>query len=315
MREFDRRGPVPDSHVWPGPDEGPPPPLSSQEASEYQRTMENDRRRAPGPRPLYDRATSGANTNGRRPPSPPRAAWVMGLAALAVCVGLGFFLLLGRQSDDNLSTTGALNTLPAMGTSSTAAAGELSGTTELPVSAESTSPPQTLSGRVSGSQIQVEGEVPSTQAAAALRLLLEQVMGVGNVETSDVVVNNGVPAPDRINMIVDSELVFPIGSAQIQQEFLPTLDRIATLMMTSSGVTTVVEGHADAQGQKAENLSLSQQRADAVVAYLESKGIESTRLTPVGKGSTEPIADNSTTEGRRQNRRIEFSVQGFRLDL
>jgi outer membrane protein OmpA-like peptidoglycan-associated protein len=241
---------------------------------------------------------------------------VLGRAALVVCGGLGLFYRCGpRTESSDLETTGGTGQLAVLATTSTTGDGEAAQTTEAPGSTAATSPPGTLTGRVAGEEILVEGEVPSTQSAAALKLLLEQVMGVGNVNTDGVAINAAASSPDRIDVIVDSELVFPSGSAEIQPEFLVTLDRMATLMMTNTGVTTVVEGHADSRGDKAVNLSLSQRRADSVVAYLESKGIESTRLTPVGKGSTEPIADDSTEEGRRQNRRIEFSVQGFRLEL
>ena len=67
-----------------------------------------------------------------------------------------------------------------------------------------------------------------------------------------------------------------------------------------------VQGHCDASGSDKVNDPLSQKRAEAIVAALVEQGIAQTRLSAVGKGSHEPIADNSSDEGRAKNRRVEF---------
>ena len=67
-----------------------------------------------------------------------------------------------------------------------------------------------------------------------------------------------------------------------------------------------VQGHCDNTGSDAVNDPLSQKRADAIVTALVANGIPADRLSAVGKGAHEPIADNSTDEGRAQNRRVEF---------
>ena len=69
-----------------------------------------------------------------------------------------------------------------------------------------------------------------------------------------------------------------------------------------------VEGHTDAVGNDAYNQSLSQRRADAVKAYLESKGIAGSRIDSTGLGESKPVADNETEEGRAENRRVEIKV-------
>jgi len=69
-----------------------------------------------------------------------------------------------------------------------------------------------------------------------------------------------------------------------------------------------INGHTDNTGDQAKNMILSQKRADAVKNYLESKGVDPQRLTAQGFGEAIPVADNSTAEGRAQNRRVEFKV-------
>jgi outer membrane protein OmpA-like peptidoglycan-associated protein len=73
-------------------------------------------------------------------------------------------------------------------------------------------------------------------------------------------------------------------------------------------VNVAISGHTDNVGDPALNTSLSQQRADAVLLALVSKGIDVGRMTSEGFGDTKPIADNATSAGRAENRRIEFAV-------
>lgn len=95
-------------------------------------------------------------------------------------------------------------------------------------------------------------------------------------------------------------------------EFTPALSQVLNfgivVMIRDPSITLVVEGHTDDQGAEAFNLDLSQQRADAVAAYMQGGGIGPERITAIGKGETEPVADNSTVEGRARNRRVEFSL-------
>ncbi len=68
--------------------------------------------------------------------------------------------------------------------------------------------------------------------------------------------------------------------------------------------TVLVEGHTDSIGSDAYNMGLSDRRAKAVFDYLSSRGVNPARMSSVGYGETRPIADNSTDEGRQQNRRV-----------
>jgi outer membrane protein OmpA-like peptidoglycan-associated protein len=69
-----------------------------------------------------------------------------------------------------------------------------------------------------------------------------------------------------------------------------------------------IEGHTDNTGTDKVNQPLSEKRAQAVLAYLKAKGVEESRMTSVGFGSANPIADNKTAKGRTLNRRVELKL-------
>jgi OOP family OmpA-OmpF porin len=90
---------------------------------------------------------------------------------------------------------------------------------------------------------------------------------------------------------------------------VPILDEAADILTQHSGVAVNVDGYCDAIGGVAYNLRLSRRRAQAVVNYLENKGIAGDRLIPHGYGKTNFVATNRTAEGRAQNRRVELVPQ------
>ena len=69
-----------------------------------------------------------------------------------------------------------------------------------------------------------------------------------------------------------------------------------------------VEGHTDSSGSDSYNMKLSKERAASVASWLEENGVPSNRLTSEGYGETQPIATNSTAQGRQDNRRVEISL-------
>lgn len=96
------------------------------------------------------------------------------------------------------------------------------------------------------------------------------------------------------------------GSFEIDRDTRETLDRISRLLLRAPGVRVEINGYTDNIGTAEANIGLSQKRANRVRDYLVNLGIESSRLTPVGKGEVDFVASNETSEGRQKNRRVEL---------
>jgi OOP family OmpA-OmpF porin len=104
----------------------------------------------------------------------------------------------------------------------------------------------------------------------------------------------------------NKSVVKPAGKAKLD-------DLVAKVKGINLEVIIAV-GHTDSVGSDAYNQQLSVRRAEAVKAYLVSKGIEKNRIYTEGKGEKQPVADNKTKEGRAKNRRVEIEVVGTRAN-
>lgn len=101
---------------------------------------------------------------------------------------------------------------------------------------------------------------------------------------------------------------FETGKSTILPSSYPLLDQIAQTFIDNPSYIIEVQGHTDNVGDPESNMKLSQDRADAVLLYLVKKGVSSDRLTSVGYGQEQPIADNSTKAGKQKNRRVQFKI-------
>ncbi|HVN88055.1 MAG TPA: OmpA family protein [Candidatus Binatia bacterium] len=117
------------------------------------------------------------------------------------------------------------------------------------------------------------------------------------------------PAPKVKKKIVLRGVHFDYDKANIRADSEPVLKEAATTLNENRDIAVVVEGHTDSRGSDAYNDKLSLRRATAVRDYLVKLGVASDRLTVAGKGEHEPVASNTTDEGRAQNRRVELLVQ------
>jgi OmpA-OmpF porin, OOP family len=99
---------------------------------------------------------------------------------------------------------------------------------------------------------------------------------------------------------------FATGKSDILPESLPIVEEIVRLLQENPALQLNVDGHTDDVGSGESNKTLSLDRARAVAGALADRGIDTSRLTPQGYGESQPIADNSTEEGRARNRRVEL---------
>jgi len=123
-------------------------------------------------------------------------------------------------------------------------------------------------------------------------------------------VNERVSALDDYDVQETVSVTFRVNSAVLSPEAKTQLDTLAAKATTARAFMIEVAGHTDSTGSDAKNFRLSQQRADAVVQYLAVQHKIPLRrfVTPMGYGKTDAVADNTTTEGRSQNRRVDVKM-------
>jgi len=105
-----------------------------------------------------------------------------------------------------------------------------------------------------------------------------------------------------------AKIKFQTGSAILTKKSKALLDKVAKIIQEHPEYHYIVQGHTDSKGNEEFNLKLSQNRAKSVADYLISQGVDASLLSYEGYGSSQPIADNATPEGRMKNRRVVFKI-------
>lgn len=118
------------------------------------------------------------------------------------------------------------------------------------------------------------------------------------------------PISEKVSFSADA--FFDFDKAVLKPEGRAKLDKLVADIKGVNIEVVIAVGHTDNVGGDSYNQRLSVRRAEAVKAYLVSKGIESNRVYTEGKGEKQPVADNKTSEGRAKNRRVEVEVVGTR---
>ena len=124
--------------------------------------------------------------------------------------------------------------------------------------------------------------------------------------------NNGCPAikkeiKEKVNYVAHN-ILFATASDKLTTDSYLGLDDLVAILNKHDELRLTIGGHTDTTGTPEHNLVLSQKRADAVKNYLLSKGISENRITAIGYGQQQPVADNSTEQGRTANRRVELKL-------
>jgi OOP family OmpA-OmpF porin len=120
------------------------------------------------------------------------------------------------------------------------------------------------------------------------------------------------PKPVTEKVTFAADVFFDFDKSVLKPEGKAKLDDLVGKLKGIALEVIIAIGHTDSIGTAEYNQKLSVRRAEAVKAYLVSKGIEPNRIYTEGKGKTQPIADNRTAEGRAKNRRVEIEVVGTR---
>lgn len=113
---------------------------------------------------------------------------------------------------------------------------------------------------------------------------------------------------DSVKVLFPEHLLFQKNSSVINEDVYPLMKRFAEALNLYSRTSILINGYTDISGTEAFNKALSSQRADSADALLLRYGVPDKRLMSWGMGPSNPIGDNSTEEGRRRNRRVEFII-------
>jgi outer membrane protein OmpA-like peptidoglycan-associated protein len=113
---------------------------------------------------------------------------------------------------------------------------------------------------------------------------------------------------DNIRLIMPGHITFETDSHNLKGSFYPALNSVGQVLAKYADTTLRVTGHTDNTGSRQYNQSLSERRAGSVADYLVTRQVARERMLVVGAGFDQPIADNSSAQGRAENRRVELYV-------
>jgi outer membrane protein OmpA-like peptidoglycan-associated protein len=159
-------------------------------------------------------------------------------------------------------------------------------------------------------QTEVLAELPAIKVDSVKSIQLPE--GNINVKTGSFLdeLNNVIKSAtlDSTKALTFENINFAKNSAELTEDSKLLLADLVKIMKAYSNVAIKINGHTDSRGDEEKNKKLSAERAESVKNYLKSNGINTERVTTEGYGSSKPIANNETEEGRAQNRRIEVYV-------
>lgn len=129
--------------------------------------------------------------------------------------------------------------------------------------------------------------------------LREQLQGTGVQVARD---------GDNLRLIMPGNITFQTDSYNLRSDFYPVLNSVGEVVAKYADTSLKVSGHTDSTGSRSYNQTLSERRAGSVADYLATRGVDRSRMLVQGVGQDQPIADNSSDQGRAQNRRVELQI-------
>jgi len=115
---------------------------------------------------------------------------------------------------------------------------------------------------------------------------------------------------ETLRIRFDSDILFAVDSAILSDSSMYSLDDFAQVMMDYPKTAILVQGYTDSTGSEQHNQGLSERRAESVMNHLAMRQVDRSRMDAIGYGEGYPVGDNSTPQGRAQNRRVEILVKG-----
>jgi outer membrane protein OmpA-like peptidoglycan-associated protein len=158
-----------------------------------------------------------------------------------------------------------------------------------------------------------QGEIDAARAAAVVAAensAIDAAEAARNAEKLQMQIDAlEAEATDRGLVLTLGNTLFATGRSDLNLGDTASLDKLVVFLDEYPDRNVAVEGHTDDVGSVEMNQTLSQHRADSVRSYLMQQGIQSRRVTALGLGETQPIADNQSQSGRQQNRRVEVIIE------
>lgn len=159
-------------------------------------------------------------------------------------------------------------------------------------------------GHLYGVRAEAEGKISESQ-----NLDLRNITADQTIEHKDFNLDPIQVAAVQENITINlNNVFFDFDQAVLKPESFPELDRIVALMKEKTGMQIEITGHTDSTGPEAYNMGLSERRARSVVRYLTGKEVSAERISTKFFGETKPVDTNETKEGRKRNRRVEFTI-------
>ncbi|TWR29666.1 OmpA family protein [Mucilaginibacter pallidiroseus] len=150
----------------------------------------------------------------------------------------------------------------------------------------------------------IGGAVGGTAGAFIGRNMDRQAAEIKQTVPGATVIREG----EGILVKFDSGILFDTDKSDLKAAARTNLQNLATSLQNNPQTNILIVGHTDNTGSDSHNMDLSIRRAESVKSYVAAGGVANSRLTVQGKGESEPIADNSTVDGRAQNRRVEIVI-------
>jgi outer membrane protein OmpA-like peptidoglycan-associated protein len=160
--------------------------------------------------------------------------------------------------------------------------------------------------KLAANQSKADADAARTEAANAQQQAADAQQQAAELQRQIEEMNAKVT--ERGVVLTLGDVLFTTGQANLKAGSTGNLNKLVKFLGDHADRTVVIEGHTDNVGSDASNQRLSERRADSVKAYLLAQGVSSTRLTAVGRGEGDAIADNDSAEGRQQNRRVEIVI-------